>query len=214
MPPTGIGGSFWKKRPDLSGNGASERCAPLSTPTWDPRCSAPPSPPLAGERFFARINKGRGRLVGGGKLFREIEEGSHGFRAWASQAVRAGTTRIVDEGEVRERTARSEHEGVHRSDDLMCLLWHNSAAPDSCTRTRRIFGGISRISDGSTTLRAGSIRRARAEISGGVISGYSAGETCAVHDRLRSRYLSGGLLVVAASRSLGPPGRTTAPGTG
>lgn len=41
-------------------------------------------PPPAGEGFFAWLNKGRGRLVCGGKLLRELEESSQGFREWAS----------------------------------------------------------------------------------------------------------------------------------
>ena len=39
-----------------------------------------PSAPPAGEKFFAWLNKGSGRLVVGGKLLEELEASSKDFR--------------------------------------------------------------------------------------------------------------------------------------
>lgn len=78
-------------------------------------------PTEAGDKFFGWINQGSGRLVAGGRLLKELETGSPGFREWASQVVRAGKMRTLNESEVSERTERIEHEGLHTSDDAHVL---------------------------------------------------------------------------------------------
>ena len=75
------------------------------------------SPSPAGDQFFDWINRGSRRLVASGKLLEELETSSPGFREWASQAVLAGTMRVLDESEVGAMTDQIEHKGIHTSDD-------------------------------------------------------------------------------------------------
>ena len=75
------------------------------------------NPHPAGERFFDWINSGRGRLVAGGKLLRELEASSEGFREWAAVARSAGKMRIVGESEVDTRAKRLLSEGTCKSND-------------------------------------------------------------------------------------------------
>ena len=74
-------------------------------------------PRPAGEKFFAWLNKGSGRLVVGGKLLVELEASSQHFRKWASEVALAGRMRIVSKGKVDARAERIESEGAIRSDD-------------------------------------------------------------------------------------------------
>ena len=78
-------------------------------------------PTEAGDKFFRWINQGSGRLVAGGRLLEELEVSSQGFRDWASQIVRAGKMRILDDSKVSEQTERIEHEGLHTSNDAHIL---------------------------------------------------------------------------------------------
>ena len=71
----------------------------------------------AGERFLNWVNSGRGRLVGGGRLLRELERASPGFRAWVKAAINLGKMRVVDEWTVAERTLELAESGELESDD-------------------------------------------------------------------------------------------------
>ena len=71
----------------------------------------------ASERFFDWISKGKGRVVAGGKLLKELEKVS-GFREWSQNALLAGKMRIANETEVKSRTERLRMEGECRSNDL------------------------------------------------------------------------------------------------
>ena len=77
--------------------------------------SEDPSP--AGREFFKWIHKGSGRLVTGGKLWRELKRGSADFRQWAREAQLAGLINILDERQVDERTSQIERDAKHESDD-------------------------------------------------------------------------------------------------
>ena len=74
-------------------------------------------PQPAGEKFFAWLNNGSGRLVVGGKLLKELEEGSQDFRKWATAVALAGRMRIVSKGKVDARAERVQSEGAIMSDD-------------------------------------------------------------------------------------------------
>lgn len=76
-----------------------------------------PNPTPAGEMFFHWLNKGSNRLVVGGKLLEELETGSPDFRDWAREVARSGHMKILNENEVRKRTAQIEREEQHTSDD-------------------------------------------------------------------------------------------------
>ena len=75
-----------------------------------------PSLPPAGERFFAWINKGRERLVVGGKLLEELERDSD-YSQWALQGQLAGTLRIMNPAEVDARTKKIQNEVPIKSND-------------------------------------------------------------------------------------------------
>ena len=72
--------------------------------------------PPAGERFFAWLNRGSGRLVVGGKLLEELD-GSKNFREWAREARLAGIVRTVSAREVEARTEQIRDEGSCVSND-------------------------------------------------------------------------------------------------
>ena len=69
--------------------------------------------PEAGAEFFNWINKGRGRLVSGGKLLHELDRTP--AREWMRQAMLAGLMRKVDDSEMDTKTA--ELRNSCRSDD-------------------------------------------------------------------------------------------------
>ena len=71
----------------------------------------------AGSKFYEWVDKARVRLVVGGKLLRELETGSPGFREWSAQAMLAGLVSVLDARKVDDRAAQIEREGRHRSDD-------------------------------------------------------------------------------------------------
>ena len=56
-------------------------------------------------------------LVVGGKQLEELEQGSEGFREWASEAADAGKMRVVNKNEIDARTREIENEGEYKSDD-------------------------------------------------------------------------------------------------
>lgn len=73
--------------------------------------------PPAGEKFFDWLNKGSGRLIVGGKLLEELEQGSADFRRWGREAQLAGKMKIVDKSKVDAKTEQIQNEGAIRSDD-------------------------------------------------------------------------------------------------
>ena len=70
----------------------------------------------AGREFFNWLNAGRGRLVVGGKLLKELKA-SERFRAWANAATLAGRMTTLDGDAVDERTRQIEREAQHTSND-------------------------------------------------------------------------------------------------
>ena len=76
-----------------------------------------PKPSPAGREFYDWVGKADGRLVVGGKLLKELDAGSPGFREWSQQAVLAGLVTVLDEREVDDRAGQIERQGWHRSDD-------------------------------------------------------------------------------------------------
>ena len=75
-----------------------------------------PDRPEAGIKFFNWIASGKGRLVAGGKLLKELS-GSEAFRAWWSQPQLAGLTTTFQEKTVDRQTQEVERERVHQSND-------------------------------------------------------------------------------------------------
>lgn len=73
--------------------------------------------PPAGEKFFDWLNQGSGRLIVGGKLLEELEQGSADFRRWGREAQLAGRMIIANKSEVDARTEQIQREGAIRSDD-------------------------------------------------------------------------------------------------
>lgn len=72
--------------------------------------------PEAGIEFFEWIASGKGRLVAGGKLLKELSRNG-AFRSWWSQAQLAGRTTTFREEAVDRQTQEVEREEVHRSND-------------------------------------------------------------------------------------------------
>lgn len=75
-------------------------------------------PFTAGQAFFEWVDSGRGRLVVGGKLRRELDE-TLAFREWRQQAVLAGRVTLLNDEAVDDRARQLEQENACRSDD-----WH------------------------------------------------------------------------------------------
>ena len=75
-----------------------------------------PSTPPAGREFLDWLSKGRGRLVVGGKLHKELKR-SKDFGEWAREFTLAGKMRVVDASEVNARTNHVRSEGACASDD-------------------------------------------------------------------------------------------------
>ena len=72
--------------------------------------------PPAGRAFSTWISSGRGRLVVGGRLRRELD-GNREFRKWRLQAVLAGKVTLLNDEVVDDRARQLERENVCRSDD-------------------------------------------------------------------------------------------------
>ncbi len=63
--------------------------------------------PAAGRAFFEWIDSGRGRLVVGGRLRRELD-GNHAFRNWRRQAVLAGQITLLNHAILSDRSFAGE----------------------------------------------------------------------------------------------------------
>ncbi len=72
--------------------------------------------PEAGERFFRWLNDGKGRLVTGGRLSRELGQ-SRQYLEWSVQARLAGVLYAEDEDSVRGRENAIRNGGLCESDD-------------------------------------------------------------------------------------------------
>lgn len=72
--------------------------------------------PAAGRAFFDWFDSGRGRLVAGGRLLRELDR-NHAFKEWRLQAVLAGRVMLLNDEAVDRRTRRLEQENACRSND-------------------------------------------------------------------------------------------------
>ncbi len=72
--------------------------------------------PPAGEAFFSWIHEGRGRLMVGGRLLRELDRNG-AFREWRRQAVLAGRIMLLNDEAVDDRANQLERENTCRSDD-------------------------------------------------------------------------------------------------
>lgn len=72
--------------------------------------------PAAGRAFFDWIDSGRGRLVAGGRLLRELDRNLV-FRKWRLQAVQAGRIELLNDEAVDRRTEQLMQEDACRSND-------------------------------------------------------------------------------------------------
>ena len=70
----------------------------------------------ASEKFLEWINKGRGRIVVGGKLLEELEVLS-GFREWSQNARLAGIIRTANSDTVNSITEEIKDTDICKSDD-------------------------------------------------------------------------------------------------
>ena len=61
--------------------------------------------PAAGKAFFDWIDSGRGRLVGGGRLFKELARNEN-FRRWWQEATASGRVERVGDEAVEAETVR------------------------------------------------------------------------------------------------------------
>ena len=75
------------------------------------------SRPSAGEKFFEWINSGKGRLVVGGQLRRELYDASNNFKRWAREALLSGIARDVNDVKVDKRTKQLVADGSCKSND-------------------------------------------------------------------------------------------------
>ena len=72
--------------------------------------------PAAGQAFFDWLDSGRGRLVIGGRLRRELDRNGD-FRDWRLQAGLAGRVTLLNDAAVDDRAQVLEREGACRSND-------------------------------------------------------------------------------------------------
>ena len=72
--------------------------------------------PPAGAEFFEWIDSGRGRLVVGGRLRRELDRLT-AFREWRRQSVLAGRVTLLNDEDVDGRAKELAQENACRSDD-------------------------------------------------------------------------------------------------
>lgn len=72
--------------------------------------------PAAGREFFDWIDSGRGRLVAGGRLLRELDR-NRVFREWRLQAVLAGRIELLNDAAVDRRTEQLMKADACRSND-------------------------------------------------------------------------------------------------
>ncbi len=71
----------------------------------------------SGEIFFEWINRGRGRLVVGGRLRRELAQSGPATRDWMLEAQLSGKMTELNDEEVDARAAELERQGRYTSDD-------------------------------------------------------------------------------------------------
>lgn len=71
----------------------------------------------AGKKFFDWIDEGSGRLICGGKLLKELEGGSPGFREWVVIASKTGRMKNMNEEKVKRKTEQIQKESNYLSDD-------------------------------------------------------------------------------------------------
>ncbi len=90
-------------------------CAILDTNVVHEVFGANPTP--AGMGFYDWVRSGTNWLVVGGKLLRELDDGSNDFRVWRREAALAGWIRICNEEAVANEAKKLEHEGKCISDD-------------------------------------------------------------------------------------------------
>lgn len=76
------------------------------------------SSPEAGKGFLHWINCGRGRLVIGGQLLKELERASDDFKKWAKIAQSFGKIQRVDKGEVNAVEEDLRNTSSCKSNDL------------------------------------------------------------------------------------------------
>ncbi len=75
----------------------------------------------AGRKFYDWINKKAERLVVGGKLLEELEQGSPEFRELASTLQEAGRIKIANADKVKDRTAEIERKCVSNDAHIIAL---------------------------------------------------------------------------------------------
>lgn len=73
--------------------------------------------PAAGEAFFLWLNDGRGILVVGGQLRRELNDASNNFKRWARDALLSGILRSIRDSKVDEKTRQLKTNGSCKSND-------------------------------------------------------------------------------------------------
>ena len=79
--------------------------------------SSDEQPTSAGEGFFRWLNSGKGKLVVGGKLKEELDQGVPKFRAWALQATLSGKLIDADKSRVDQEAEKARSSGGLKSDD-------------------------------------------------------------------------------------------------
>ena len=73
--------------------------------------------PSAGEKFFHWLIDGKGTLVVGGQLRRELNDASNNFKRWAREALLSGIARDVNDVKVDKRTKQLVADGNCKSND-------------------------------------------------------------------------------------------------
>ena len=78
--------------------------------------------PAAGKAFFDWIDSGGGRLVGGGRLFKELARNEN-FRAWWQEEEESGRVERVSDKEVEAETVRlAERKACGSNDEHVIAL--------------------------------------------------------------------------------------------
>ncbi len=105
--------------------------------------------PAAGKAFFDWIDSGGGRLVGGGRLFRELVRNEN-FRAWWQAATASGRVDRVGDEVVEAETVRLAARKACRSNDPHVialalvsgarLLYSNDRRLGDDFRNRKLIG--------------------------------------------------------------------------
>lgn len=75
----------------------------------------------AGEKFYGWVNAAPGRLVVGGKLLQELEQGSPQFREWASTLGEAGRLRIVNADQINAKAQEIQSQCVSDDSHIIAL---------------------------------------------------------------------------------------------